>query len=283
MAPRIGARSSQCAGGNVLRDFGPRGGSRSISTVANQSHRSGHTQPKCVYYFQNACEAGTLVLGCLVALHLLRLDPKAAREALLRHSRRYACADQSFGQILDGFKKHFFALARVESLVGRNLLSQFLHLTKGRLALGFPQSRADVRGTILTGQLGDCVLKPPDLRLCDSVLLFVLDHFRLLLPSLIPRIPFGSPLILFTWKKFTNALPVAPSGSCAGNNSPRNRCFCAARNREKSQKTGSSLSSSTFRTSQQASKSPECSFRVTKSTVQVNQSAAGFPQLLASL
>src|ERR1035437_6788330 len=86
MAPRIGAGSSQCAGGNVLRDFGPRGGSRSISTVANQSHRSGHTQPKCVYYFQNACEAGTLVLGCLVALPLLLLAPKAAGEPLLRHS-----------------------------------------------------------------------------------------------------------------------------------------------------------------------------------------------------
>src|ERR1019366_6549232 len=169
-----------------------------ISTVANQSHRSGHAQPKCLHDLQNACEAGALVLGRLLALHLLRLDPRAAREALLRHSRRYACADQGFGQILDGLKNHFFAPARVEPLVGFNLFSQFLHLAPGRLALGLPQSCPDVRGARLTGHLSDCVLKPPDLCLCDWVLLFVLDHFRLLLPSLIARIPFGSPLILFT-------------------------------------------------------------------------------------
>jgi hypothetical protein len=50
-----------------------------ISTVADQSHRSGHAQPKCLHDLQNACEAGALVLGRLIALHLLRLDPKAAR------------------------------------------------------------------------------------------------------------------------------------------------------------------------------------------------------------
>src|SRR5439155_21461289 len=120
----------------------------------------------------------------------------------------------------------------------------FLDLAPSRLALGLPQSWADVRRARLTGQLGNCILKAPDLCLRDSVLLFVLDHFRLLLSSLIARIPFGSPLTLFIWKKSTNALPVAPSGSCAGNSSPRNRCFCAARPRQKSQKTGSSLASS---------------------------------------
>jgi len=50
-----------------------------ISTVADQSHRSGHSQPKCLHDLQEACEAGALVLGRLIALHLLRLDPKAAR------------------------------------------------------------------------------------------------------------------------------------------------------------------------------------------------------------
>ena len=50
-----------------------------ISTVANQSYRFGHAQPEGLHDFQNACEAGALVLGRLIALHLLRLDPKAAR------------------------------------------------------------------------------------------------------------------------------------------------------------------------------------------------------------
>jgi hypothetical protein len=65
----------------------------------------------------------------------LRLDPKAARQALLRQSRRYAGADRGLGQIVDGFKDHFSAPARVEALVGFNLLPQFLHLASGRLAL----------------------------------------------------------------------------------------------------------------------------------------------------
>jgi hypothetical protein len=113
-----------------------------------------------VHHFQNAGKAGAPILGRLVALHLLRLDPKAARQALLRHSRRYACSDQGFGQILDAFENHSFAPAGVEPLVGFNLLSQFLDLTPSRLALGIPQSSADVRRARLTGQLGDCVLKP---------------------------------------------------------------------------------------------------------------------------
>ena len=73
----------------------------SISTVANQPYRSGHAQPKGLHDLQNAGEACALVLGRLIALYLLRLDPKAPRQGLLRHSRRYACADQGFGQIFD--------------------------------------------------------------------------------------------------------------------------------------------------------------------------------------
>jgi hypothetical protein len=113
-----------------------------------------------VHYFQNSGKAGAPILGRLVALHLLRLDPKAARQALLRHSRRYACSDQGFGQILDAFENHSFAPAGVEPLGGFNLLSQFLDLTPSRLTLGLPQSSADVRRARLTGQLGECVLKP---------------------------------------------------------------------------------------------------------------------------
>jgi len=48
-----------------------------VSTVAHQSYRFGHAQPEGLHNFQNAGEAGTLVLGRLIALHLLRLDPKA--------------------------------------------------------------------------------------------------------------------------------------------------------------------------------------------------------------
>jgi hypothetical protein len=43
-----------------------------ISTVANQSYRSGHAQPKCLHDLQNACEAGALVLGRLPCGEYLR-------------------------------------------------------------------------------------------------------------------------------------------------------------------------------------------------------------------
>ena len=95
----------------------------SVSTVANQSYRFWHAQPEGLHNFQNAGEAGTLVLGRLIALHLLRFDPKAARQARLSHSRRYARADQGFRQIRNSFKNYVFTPARVEPLVGFNLLS----------------------------------------------------------------------------------------------------------------------------------------------------------------
>jgi hypothetical protein len=50
-----------------------------VSTAADESYRSGHTQPEGLHYFQNAGEAGAPILGRFIALHLLRLDPKTAR------------------------------------------------------------------------------------------------------------------------------------------------------------------------------------------------------------
>src|ERR1017187_9727183 len=74
----LGAYRQCCTGLVATRIWGERRIS-GISTVANQSYRSGHAQPEGLHDFQNACEAGALVLGRLIALHLLRLDPKAAR------------------------------------------------------------------------------------------------------------------------------------------------------------------------------------------------------------
>src|SRR5579863_9542879 len=89
----------------------------SNSRVANESYRFGHAQPEGLHHFQNPGKAGAPVFCRLVALHLLWLDPKASRQALVRHSRRYACSDQGSGQICDAFENHSLAAACVEPLV----------------------------------------------------------------------------------------------------------------------------------------------------------------------
>src|SRR5580765_5479901 len=75
-----------------------------------------------------------------------------------------------------------------EPLVGSDLLLQFLHLALSGSTLGFPQTRRYVRGALPAGEIGERILKAPDLSLCDSVLFFVLDHFRLRPPSRIATI-----------------------------------------------------------------------------------------------
>jgi hypothetical protein len=87
-----------------------------------------------------------------------------------------------------------------------------------------------------------------------------------------------------TWKKSTNALPVAPSGSCAGNSSPRNRCFCAAR------PALGEIPEEWIEPCVVNILHVPTSIEVAgaflpgdKATVQVDQSATRFPQLVASL
>jgi hypothetical protein len=113
--------------------------------------------------------------------------------------------------------------------------------------------------------------------------LFVLDHFRLLLPSLIARIPFGSPFILFTWKKSTNALPVAPSGSCAGNSSPEESLLLRRAAPGKIPEDGVEPGVVNVLHVPTSIEVAGVFLPGDKAAAQVNQSATRSPQLLASL
>src|SRR5258707_12356703 len=124
-----------------------------------QSRWLWHPQAERLDHLSNPREAGALILGRLVALDLLGLQPYPISQAFLRHSRCDAGADQRLRQVLHGFKDEFFALAHLEAVVGVDLLLQFPQLALRSIALGLTDPGRDVRRAFLPGEIGQGFLQ----------------------------------------------------------------------------------------------------------------------------